>query len=192
MSFFLLLLFINTLLFATFVCLPNASPFLKQMWTDWHAARDKKRDAQAERAKVNACLDHTLPPDQVVYAEDPAEITRLLAGAGRAHIVSDSPSFAVTGGPFRGGGGGGDGLFGGGGGGGGTPREREKMLAQTGGREPAVFGRTSTLVRLDDQLRQSLPMPATATDSLVFLHLVKTPAGKPRLVWISVGGDASL
>lgn len=185
MSFFLLLLFINTLLFAAFICLPSASPFLKQMWTDWQAARQQKRDEQARRADIDACLAHALPPDQVVYAESPAEVTKLLAAAGRAHVVSDHP-----------GGGGGGGLFGGhrgGGGGGGRQQSTiEEMLPQSGWREPAVLGRTGALVRLQDQLRIILPMSGDVEDSIVFLHLVKTPAGKPRLVWICADADVTL
>jgi hypothetical protein len=182
MNFFLLLLSINTLLFAAFICLPGASPFLKQMWTDWQRGREEKRVAQARRAQVDDCLAYTLPPDQVVYAEAPADIAKLLAAAGRAHVVSDRTQ-------LRGGGGGGGGLFGGGANRH-QPNAAEQLLAQSGWREPAVLGRPEPMRRIERRL--GVLSPSEDYDSVAFLHLLKTPSGRPRLVWISVDADPSL
>jgi hypothetical protein len=181
MNVFLLLLFINTLLFAAFICLPNVSPLLKDLWSNWQNAREAKRVAQQLRTAIDACLTFTLPPDQVVYAEAPAEIGKLLAGAGRAHEVSDLP-------PQTGGGGGS--LFG--------MRKRqsheatdaEKLLPQSGWREAVVLGRPEPMRRLDGRL---LDIPREYdVDSVVFFHQLKAPSGKSRLVWISVDADQSL
>jgi len=179
-NFFLLLLFINTLLFAAFVCLPAATPMLKDMWSDWQRSRDEKRNTQQLRDAIDACLTFTLPANQVVYAEAPAEIEKLLAGAGRAHVVTDPPPQYVSGGGA---------LFG-------LSRKKEHpgaaelLLPQSGWREPAVLGRPEPMRRLAGRLLD-FP-PEYDDDSLVFFHQLKTPAGRTRLVWISVDAEQSL
>jgi hypothetical protein len=152
---------------------------LKQMWADWQSAREEKRAAAARRAQVEDCLKFALPPDQVVYAEAPAESARLLATAGRARVIR----LHVNGSS------GGGGLFGGGGGGG-QPTAAEKLLPQSGWSDPAVLGRPEPMRRIQGRL--GALAPEHDDDSLVFLHELKTPSGKPRLVWLSVDADQFL
>src|SRR3954468_23736874 len=94
MRFFLLLLTINTFLFGAFICLPLASPFLKKTWEDYQARREEKRQAAAAEAQqkleaakvrvlVDACAKYVAPVDEVVYAEAPSDVAKLLAVAGR-------------------------------------------------------------------------------------------------------------
>src|SRR3954470_12189450 len=65
MSLLLLFLAINTLLFAAFVCLPTASPWLKSLYEDWQRSRAEKKQKELLRSVVNNCLTHTAPPDQL-------------------------------------------------------------------------------------------------------------------------------
>src|SRR3954447_6138440 len=89
MRFFLLLLTINTFLFGAFICLPLASPFLKKTWEDYQARREEKRQAAAAEAQqkleaakvrvlVDACAKYVAPVDEVVYAEAPSDVAKLL------------------------------------------------------------------------------------------------------------------
>src|SRR6266567_3211264 len=79
MNLLLLFVVIDTLLFAGFVCLPSASPFLKGMWADYQKRREDQRRAAAVQVKLSACLAHTAPADQVLYVEEPVGANRLLA-----------------------------------------------------------------------------------------------------------------
>lgn len=177
MSVFLLLLFINTLLFAAFICLPTASPILKQMWTDWQATRTEGREQSKRRADINACLTFNIPPGQVVYAETPADIANLLGRVGGARVISERPQ-DNTGGLF------------------GRPdlAATQRLLPDSGWREPAAFARAGPLNTFQDLLRSNgrRRISEYQDDTLVFLHGVKTPGGNPRLVWVSVDVEQSL
>ena len=49
------------------------------MWSDWQATRAAKQEATRRKSLVDACLNYTAPPDQLVYAEPPTDAKQLLA-----------------------------------------------------------------------------------------------------------------
>jgi hypothetical protein len=165
MSLLLLFLAINTLLFAAFVCLPTASPYIKSLYEDWQRSRAEKKQKELLKSLVNNCLTHTLPPDQLVYAEPPDDATRLLTTHGRARVVEGIARNSANN----------------------SPGSLTHAFALTGWRPPAFTGRGEPLTSLLNRLPNAPNFPAEfETDNTCFLHAVKNPSGKERLVWVSV------
>lgn len=177
MRFFLLLLAVNTFLFAAFICLPSASPFLKQMWSDYQAGREKAKETAKLKGLIDACMNYSDPADALAYAEPPADARALLSATGRA-ITIDQLSHS------QGGGGGGGGLFGGGGGG---RRPLADAVATARWQPPALRGWCRELSDLHAVKggAGSPPLGTIDDQSVVFLHGMTTPSGAKRLVWIS-------
>jgi hypothetical protein len=166
MSLLLLFLAINTLLFAAFVCLPTASPFLKSLYEDWQRSRAEKKQKEHLKSVVNACLAHSLEPDQIVYAEPPDEAKNLLTANGRARVVEGIARNGSSAGPGS----------------------QAHLFTLAGWRPPAVLNGAEPLGSLLNQvLPNSAPRPPDLQDdNILFLHARKTPAGKERLVWVCV------
>jgi hypothetical protein len=204
MRFFLLLLTINTFLFGAFICLPLASPFLKKMWEDYQAQREQKRAVAAaeEQAKLEAgrvrgviegCMRYTAPAEEVVYAEAPSEVAKLLAVTGRAYLVDGSS-------PLHPGGGG---LFGGSvdrRSGGILPHDKNNLSGGTGvvadalkrvaWQPPAARGIPDALVPMTVMSASGESMIKQITaENAVFLHEMTTPSGQRRLVWVAISNQ---
>lgn len=204
MRFFLLLLTINTFLFGAFICLPVASPFLKKTWEDYQARREEKRmlaateekqnrDAVEARGLIDACMKYSAPAEEVVYAEAPGDVEKLLAVAGRAYLVDGSVPSEGGGG----GGGGGGGLFGASGDGRyggillhGNVRREDRAVAVANALErvawqpPAARKIPDALVAIMSASRDSAIKQVHA-ENAVFLHEMTTPSGQRRLVWVA-------
>ena len=179
MRFFLLLLAVNTFLFAAFICLPSASPFLKQMWSDYQAGREKAKEAAKFKGLIEACTNYSDPADALAYAEPAADARALLSAAGRS-LTIDQLSHGRGGG---GGGGGGSGLFGG--------RRNDPSadaLAKAGWQPPALRDRCQPLTDLCAATGGggTPPLGTIEDQSVVFLHGMTTPSGAKRLVWIAL------
>jgi hypothetical protein len=204
MRFFLLLLTINTFLFGAFICLPLASPFLKKTWEDYQARREEKRQGAAAEAQakleagrvrrvIDGCMKYTAPAAEVVYAEAPADVAKLLAVAGRAYLVDGSS-------PLHPGGGG---LFGGsvdGRSGGILPHGVDNpsgsrgvvadALKRVAWQPPAARGIPDALVPMTviSTSGESMIKQITA-ENAVFLHEMTTPSGQRRLVWVAISNQ---
>ena len=78
----LALTLLNTTLLGASVMGPQLFPFLRQQWTQWQQKRAaKKAEEQAKQAALTVrqqCLTYSVPPDTIIYDEDPAEAARLL------------------------------------------------------------------------------------------------------------------
>jgi hypothetical protein len=172
MNFFLLLLFINTLLFAGFVCLPSASPWLKQTWADFQARRQQKKQAAAAAANLAAafkdCLAYTMSPDKVVYAEAPADVSKLLASDGRANTLATVPEMITPEG------GGIDGA------------QVRRLFVNLTWQPPAMTQTTPALSALFNALPAENRGFIPAGGATVFLHEMKTPSGQRRLVCVNL------
>lgn len=172
MRFFLLLLAVNTFLFATFICLPSASPFLKQMWSDHEAKRDKERDAANLRKLIDACMNFSEPADRLVYAEPAADAVKLLSEAGRSMTVAQLARRTQRGGRY------------------GDSGEAPIMqaLALVHWQSPALRTRPPELIALDtekNRLRDN-PLAEIWDEGCAFLHQMTTQSGSSRLVWIAI------
>jgi hypothetical protein len=75
----------NTLMLLGVFVLPHLMPFVREKWAQWQQARAAERERLVIVAMEQKCLTHALPPDKVVYEEDPAEAKRLLADTGGAY-----------------------------------------------------------------------------------------------------------
>ena len=96
-SLLLLLVFINTVMFAAFFCLPAISPIVKQTWADYQKRRTEQQKQQQRLAMLQQVKTYVAPTNQVVYEEDPAEIQKLYAEssdwtAGRV-VTSTAPNY---------------------------------------------------------------------------------------------------
>jgi hypothetical protein len=176
MNLFLLLLTVNTILFAAFVCLPAASPWLKQQWEDWQRRRAATKAAEAQRQEVASCLTFAQPPTTVVYAEDTDDARKLLASAGRSRTLavpgSNTGVSGWAGAP-------------------GSSNSLADLLTVHGWQGPALRGRAEpwhTVVRRSSRFAT----PSSADDSVVFLHGMRTPGGRERLVWVSLSANQEL
>jgi hypothetical protein len=196
MNLFLLLLFVNTLIFAGLVFMPSASPWIKGMWESYQNERQRKKEEAALRAVVNTCMNYSAPADQLVYAESAADAAKLLADAGRAHTVKDLAG--GTSGGSRGGGGGG--LFGGGNA---VQDQAIEQLTASGWHVPALRGWTESAEQLIRKTSKTWPNEVLremslginrdrVQESVVFLHRLKTPAGRERLVWVFLNVEQDL
>jgi hypothetical protein len=150
----LLLLLLNTFLFSVFVCLPAASPAVKQFWADCQARKAARERERQRQAAIQTCMDFARSPDTVVYTEDPKEAAALLASSSAVKPLSFSFSDAHY-------------------------RQMSVQLSvyRTGS---DVLGSSQTDAKTE--LNGNLRLHDDA--ALVFLHRMKTPAGEDRLVWI--------
>src|SRR5688572_1391261 len=80
-SLLILLVFLNTLMFAAFVCLPAVTPAAKQAWADYQQRKAQKQKEQQRQAVLAQVKTYMPPANQVVYEEDPAEIQKLFAAS---------------------------------------------------------------------------------------------------------------
>jgi hypothetical protein len=174
MNLLLLFVFINTLLFAAFVCLPTASPYLKQMWADYEKRRDDRRRLDDLRAKFDACLNHTEAPDRVLYAEPAADAAKLLATDPRALPLARAPQLT-----------------------------REGSLVYHDARRDEAVINWITLQRIapthatcPPPLAALLPSLHLTSDvnhaAIPFLHAMKRPDGAPRLVVVTFDASQSV
>jgi hypothetical protein len=81
-SLLILLIFINTILFAAFVCLPAVTPFARQTWGDYQKRKADRQLEQQRQAMLQQVKSYTAPANDVVYEEDPAEVQKLLDSGG--------------------------------------------------------------------------------------------------------------
>ena len=102
-SLLLLLVFINTVMFAAFFCLPAISPIVKQTWADYQKRRAEQQKQQQRLAMLQQVKTYVAPANQVIYEEDPAEIQKHYAEssdwmAGRVQTATspDYPSGPVA------------------------------------------------------------------------------------------------
>jgi hypothetical protein len=86
----LILTAVNTLLLGWFVAGPQTSQLLKQQWTDWQARRAKKEADRKFLATQQLCLNHTFPPEVVIYDEDPETARQLITERGDYHAMPTS------------------------------------------------------------------------------------------------------
>jgi hypothetical protein len=178
MSYFLLLLTVNTLLFAGFICMPHVSPMFKDWWADYQKRRDQEKQTAAAAAKVQAalkdCLAYSAPADQVVYAESPVHVTKLLTAVGRTRSLPAEPRMTAANGTGY------------------SISESRSLLANTQWQPPAMLQRadafTNWLATQPEKVRRMF-----ANDSAtVFLGEMKTPAGQRRLVYVSLDAEQSI
>ena len=78
-SLLLLLVFINTVMFAAFFCLPAVSPIVKQTWADYQKRKAEQQKEQQRQALLQQVKTYAAPANQVIYEEDPTEIQKLYA-----------------------------------------------------------------------------------------------------------------
>jgi hypothetical protein len=172
MRFFLLLLAVNTFLFAAFICLPSASPFLKQMWSDHEARRDKERDAAKLRKLIDACMNFSETGDMLVYAEPAADAAKLLSEAGRSMTLTQLAQRRSQ-----------YGLYG-------QPQDSSPTLALSlvHWQSPAVRTRPAELIALDTEKNRisGNPLADIHDEGCAFLHQMTTPSGSKRMVWIAI------
>jgi hypothetical protein len=69
---------LNTILLAGFVIGPSVGPMVKGQWQRFQKTREDRRIAAQRKADLDAALNYTAPPDQVVYEERPDEAAQLL------------------------------------------------------------------------------------------------------------------
>lgn len=187
MRYFLLLLTVNTLLFAGFICLPSVSPFIKQAWEEYQRKRADAAEKAKQRSLIDACMNYSAPADRVVYAEQPAAADALMARSGQAKLADVQLLFGAR---RRGGGGGG----GGGGMFGYQPVPEVRALFASGWHPPTVQGSVAPLIALaSSNFRSGGRLFQEMRDgNAVFLHQMTTPAGIKRLVWISIEPTGNL
>ena len=178
MSYFLLLLTINTMLFAGFICLPTVSPMVKDWWADYQKRREQNKQAAAKAAKVQAalaeCLAYSVPPDTMVYAEGAQDAAKMLTTDGRARsLLSEPPMVSPEGGRYGG-------------------NATRQLLVNTVWQPPVRRQRAAAIenwmTALLGNMHPSVP-PETAT---VFLGEMKTPGGNRRLVCVSLAVDQKI
>jgi hypothetical protein len=165
MNLLLLFIVIDTLLFAAFVCLPTASPYLKSMWADYQKRREDQRHAAVVQAKLNACLAHTAPADQALYIEEPVGANRLLAADAAAVLLPRELGSRRS-----------DGV---------TLDSMANTALRASAWQPPARAETAAEVLA---WRNVLPTPYPAIgegETTLFLHQMKTPSGGQRLVIIS-------
>ena len=178
MSYFLLLLTVNTLLFAGFICMPHVSPMFKDWWADYQKRREEQKKTAAAAAKVEAalkdCLNYSAPADQVVYAEAPADAAKLLTAVGRTRsLPAEMRMNSVDGTGY-------------------SASETRKLLANTQWQPPAMMQRADAFTSwLATQSNTGRRMVA-GDGATVFLGEMKTPAGARRLVHVSIDADQSI
>ena len=170
MRYFLLLLTVNTLLFAGFICLPSASPFIKQAWEEYQRKRADAAEKAKQRRLIDACMNYSAPADQVVYAEQPAAADALMARSGQAKLADPHGLFGY-GGLFKR-----------------LPDFAVQRLFTMGWHPPAVQGSVTPLIALASSNRGSggSLFQEMRDGNAIFLHQMSTPAGLKRLVWISM------
>jgi hypothetical protein len=170
MRYFLLLLTVNTLLFAGFICLPSASPFIKQAWEEYQRKRADAAEKAKQRSLIDACMNYSAPADQVVYAEQPAAADALMARSGQAKLADPRGLFGY-GGLFKR-----------------LPDFAVQRLFTMGWHPPAVQGSVAPLIALASSNRGSggSLFQEMRDGNAIFLHQMSTPAGLKRLVWISM------
>jgi hypothetical protein len=169
---------VNTLLFAGFICMPHVSPMFKDWWADYQKRRDQEKQAAAVAAKVQAalkdCLAYSAPADQVVYAESPADAVKLLTAVGRTRSLPADPRITAVDGTGY------------------SVGESRRLLANTQWQPPAMLQRadafTGWLATQPDNVRRLFPVDSAT----VFLGEMKTPAGKRRLVHVSLDAGQSI
>ena len=99
-SLLLLLVFLNTVMFAAFFCLPAISPIVRQTWADYQVRKAEKQKEQQRQAMLRQVKTYVAPANQVIYEEDPVEIQKLFAASsdwtgGRVQN-SSSPEYPST------------------------------------------------------------------------------------------------
>ena len=164
----ILLGFLNTFLFAAFICLPNVSPMFKDMWANWQKQREADRKAADLRTKVSACMAYGAPADRVVYAEAPDEAERLLTANTRARVLDNGPRLPPNPNTFANS----------------TFSRVEAALAAIHWSPVVTAGSVDPLADWLTPPPQGSPVRADAP--VVFLHSMKTPAGRERLVLITL------
>jgi hypothetical protein len=178
MSYFLLLLTINTMLFAGFICLPTVSPMVKDWWADYQKRREQNKQAAAKSAKLQAaladCLAYSVPPDTLIYAEGADDAAKMLTADGRARsLPSEPPLVSPEGGRYSG-------------------NATRQLLVNTVWQPPVRRPRADALVNwlaaVSDSMRGAVP----AETATVFLGEMKTPGGQRRLVCVSLAVDQKI
>jgi hypothetical protein len=165
MNLLLLFVMIDTLLFAAFVCLPTASPYLKSMWAEYQKRREDARQAAAVQTKLNACLAHAAPADQALYTEEPEGANRLLVADVAARQLSHElgirqPGMSVL------------------------DPVANAALRVSGWQPPVRAGTAAEAIAWRDLTPKPHPLIADG-DTTLFLHEMKTPSGQQRLVIVS-------
>jgi hypothetical protein len=171
MSLLLLFIGINTFLFATFICLPMVFPTLKQEWANWQKDRMEKKQAakeQADRqAKLDACLNYTAPRDRLVYTEVAAEGEKLLATNARAVRLSGAPGLDGS-----------------------TTSAMVNAVTESGWRPAVLLPRAVELVEWKKKV--SSRTGYSSEPAMLFLHEMRTPSGKQRLVCVELSVSSKL
>ena len=75
----------NTVALAWFAFGPNSSQFIQAQWQQWQAKRAERAKLRQVVADQRPCLDFVMPPEQLVYEEDPPAALKL---------TSANPGFA--------------------------------------------------------------------------------------------------
>jgi hypothetical protein len=167
MNLLLLLIAINTLLFSAFVCLPTASPYLKEMWSQYQQKRDEKRNAEARESKLAANMVFVAPADRAIYVEAPADARALLNTDAHAFMLDPVLSAeSGTGTSYL------------------SPGLRQ--VFQIANFQPPAM--RTYQAPLDDWIRQfpENTLGVGPNDGGLFLHGMQTPSGKSRLVLIGL------
>jgi hypothetical protein len=165
MNLLLLFVMIDTLLFAAFVCLPTASPYLKSMWSDYQKRREDARQAAVVQGKLNACLMHSAPADQALYIEESVGANRLLAADAKAvqlswEVGTREPGMVVL------------------------DEMAIRALRVSGWQPPVRAGTAAEAIAWRD-LTPKPYAPIGDGETTLYLHEMKTPSGQQRLVVVS-------
>jgi hypothetical protein len=163
----LLLLFValDSLLFAAFVCLPAATPFVKGMWADYQKRQEDQRRAAVVQAKLNACLAHAAPADRVLYVEEAAGADRMLSTNAGATQLSREIGSRMRNAVF-------------------LDEHALRALRACDWQPPARAETAAEAIAWRNALGNTRPSIGDGETTL-FLHEMKTPSGQQRLVVVA-------
>src|SRR5687767_14831944 len=89
--FLVFLTLLNTILLAVFIAGPAASQFVRAQWKDYQIRRQLRQAQQKQDAFLQQCGAYVLPPDQVVYEENPQEAQKLVGSGQNFTVIERSP-----------------------------------------------------------------------------------------------------
>src|SRR6266550_1149347 len=87
---FLWLVFINTVIFATYVFLPGGSQIIKGAWENYQAKRETRKLVDQQSAFLQKAGAITDPPDEIIYEENP-NAPLILLNSSQGYLAIDTP-----------------------------------------------------------------------------------------------------
>src|SRR5688500_12449096 len=67
----------NTMALGWFAFAPNSSAYIKTQWQQWQVKRAETARLRQLAADQQTCLDYVMPPERLIYEEDPAAALKL-------------------------------------------------------------------------------------------------------------------